>query len=50
MEKSHLLTLRELRICEMINSGLVSKEIAKVLGVFSHTIFLHRPIYGESWD
>lgn len=42
MEKSHLLTLRELRICEMINSGLVSKEIAKILGVSPHTIFLHR--------
>lgn len=41
-DKSHLLTLREIRICEMINSGLTSKEVAKILGVSPHTIFLHR--------
>ncbi len=27
----YLLTLREIRICEMISSGLTSKEIAKVM-------------------
>ncbi len=41
-EKRHLLTLRELRICELINTGLTSKEVAKILGVSPHTVFLHR--------
>jgi DNA-binding CsgD family transcriptional regulator len=38
----HLLTLREIRICEMIKSGLTSKEIAKAMGVSPQTIFFHR--------
>jgi PAS domain S-box-containing protein len=37
-----LLTLREIRICEMIASGLTSKEIAEVMGVSPQTIFSHR--------
>jgi DNA-binding CsgD family transcriptional regulator len=38
----HLLTLREARICEMVKSGLTSKEIAKAMGVSTQTIFFHR--------
>lgn len=37
-----LLTLREIRICEMIASGLTSKEIAEIMGVSPQTIFSHR--------
>jgi DNA-binding CsgD family transcriptional regulator len=37
-----LLTLREIRICEMIASGLTSKEIARIMGVSPQTIFCHR--------
>lgn len=39
---SHLLTFRELRICELINSGLSSKEIGEILGISPQTIFFHR--------
>lgn len=37
-----LLTLREIRICEMIASGLSSKEIAEIMCVAPQTIFFHR--------
>ena len=37
-----LLTFREHQICDMIRSGLSSKEIAEVLGVSDHTILCHR--------
>jgi len=37
-----LLTLREMRICELISSGLTSKEIANIMGVSPQTIFFHR--------
>jgi len=37
-----LLTLREIRICEMIASGLSSKEIAEIMQVSPQTIFFHR--------
>lgn len=42
LKYGHLLTLREIRICEMIKSGLTSKEIAKAMGVSPQTIFFHR--------
>ncbi len=42
LRKGHLLTLRELRICELVVSGLTSKEIAKIMGVSPQTIFFHR--------
>ncbi len=38
----YLLTLREMRICELISSGLTSKEIAKIMGVSPQTVFFHR--------
>jgi PAS domain S-box-containing protein len=38
----YLLTLREMRICELISSGLTSKEIANIMGVSPQTIFFHR--------
>jgi DNA-binding CsgD family transcriptional regulator len=38
----NLLTFREIRICEMIKSGLSSKEIAKAMQVTTQTIFFHR--------
>jgi DNA-binding CsgD family transcriptional regulator/F0F1-type ATP synthase membrane subunit b/b' len=42
MGEGYLLTLREMRICELISSGLTSKEIAKIMGVSPETIFFHR--------
>ncbi|MGB6065530.1 MAG: LuxR C-terminal-related transcriptional regulator [Desulfomonilaceae bacterium] len=36
------LTLREMRICELISSGLSSKEMASIMGVSPQTIFFHR--------
>lgn len=36
------LTLREMRICELISSGLSSKEMANIMGVSPQTIFFHR--------
>ncbi len=36
------LTLREMRICELISSGLSSKEMAGIMGVSPQTIFFHR--------
>jgi PAS domain S-box-containing protein len=38
----YLLTLREMRICELISAGLTSKEIANIMGVSPQTIFFHR--------
>ncbi|MGO9566208.1 MAG: PAS domain S-box protein [Desulfomonilaceae bacterium] len=42
MANGYLLTLREIRICELISSGLTSKEIANIMGVSPQTIFFHR--------
>lgn len=36
------LTPREIRICEMIRSGLTSKQMAKVLDVSASTVLVHR--------
>jgi len=38
----HLLTPKEMRICEMIRSGLTSKQIAKVLNISPQTVLVHR--------
>ncbi|MEW6138620.1 MAG: PAS domain S-box protein [Thermodesulfobacteriota bacterium] len=38
----HRLTPREVRICEMIRSGLSSKQIAKIMGISSQTVLVHR--------
>jgi PAS domain S-box-containing protein len=38
----HSLTPREIRICEMIRSGLSSKQMAKVLGISPQTVLVHR--------
>ncbi|MBI4965127.1 MAG: PAS domain S-box protein [Desulfomonile tiedjei] len=42
MQGGHLLTPREIRICEMIRSGLSSKQIAKVMGISPQTVLVHR--------
>ncbi len=42
IKNAHLLTPRELRICEMIRSGLSSKQIAKVMGISPQTVLVHR--------
>lgn len=42
VQNGHLLTPREIRICEMIRSGLSSKQIAKVMGISPQTILVHR--------
>jgi DNA-binding CsgD family transcriptional regulator len=42
LPQAPILTLKEIRICEMIMSGLSSKEIAVVLGVSTETVFFHR--------
>lgn len=42
VKDGHLLTPREIRICEMIRSGLSSKQIAKVMGISPQTILVHR--------
>ncbi|MCA1959297.1 MAG: PAS domain S-box protein, partial [Desulfomonile sp.] len=36
------LTPKELRICDMIRSGLSSKQMAKVMGISAQTILVHR--------
>jgi len=36
------LSPHEMRVCEMIRSGLSTKQIAEVLKVTSHTVFVHR--------
>jgi len=42
MKDGHLLTPREIRICEMIRSGLSSKQIAQVMGISAQTVLVHR--------
>lgn len=42
MDPSSKLTLQEIRVCEMIKSGLVSKDIARVMGVSPKTIAFYR--------
>lgn len=42
IQGGHLLTPREIRICEMIRSGLSSKQIAKVMGISPQTVLVHR--------
>jgi PAS domain S-box-containing protein len=42
VKRGHLLTPREIRICEMIRSGLSSKHIAKVMGISPQTVLVHR--------
>ncbi len=42
IDNGNLLTFRELRVCEMIGSGLSSKEIARILNISPHTVFLYR--------
>jgi PAS domain S-box-containing protein len=42
IKEGYSLTPRELRICEMIRSGLNSKQMAKVMGVTPQTILVHR--------
>jgi len=39
---SDVLTPKEIRICEMIRSGLSSKQIAKVMGISAQTVLVHR--------
>lgn len=41
-KEGHRLTPRELRICDMIRSGLSSKQMAKVMGISPQTILVHR--------
>lgn len=42
VKDGQLLTPREMRICEMIRSGLSSKQIAKVLNISPQTVLVHR--------
>ncbi len=42
MKEGHRLTPREVRICEMIRSGLSSKQMAKIMGISPQTILVHR--------
>jgi len=42
MTEGDKLTPREVRICEMIRSGLSSKQIAKVMGISAQTVLMHR--------
>ncbi len=42
IKDAHLLTPKEMRICEMIRSGLTSKQIAKVLNISPQTVLVHR--------
>jgi PAS domain S-box-containing protein len=42
VKDGHLLTPKEMRICEMIRSGLTSKQIAKVLNISPQTVLVHR--------
>jgi len=41
-KEGHRLTPKELRICDMIRSGLSSKQMAKVMGISPQTILVHR--------
>jgi PAS domain S-box-containing protein len=38
----HGLTPREVRICDMVRSGLSSKQMAKILGISGQTVLVHR--------
>lgn len=42
IKQGHQLTPKEMRICEMIRSGLSSKQIAKIMGISSQTVLVHR--------
>ncbi|MCL4540244.1 MAG: PAS domain S-box protein, partial [Bacteroidetes bacterium] len=42
VKSGHPLTPREIRMCEMIRSGLSSKQIAKVMGISPQTVMVHR--------
>ncbi len=42
VKDAHLLTPKEMRICEMIRSGLSSKQIATVLNISPQTVLVHR--------
>ncbi|HTY21679.1 MAG TPA: response regulator [Desulfomonilaceae bacterium] len=42
VKNGHLLTPKEMRICEMIRSGLTSKQIAKVMNISPQTVLVHR--------
>jgi DNA-binding CsgD family transcriptional regulator/DNA-binding transcriptional MerR regulator len=42
VKDGHVLTPREIRICEMIRSGLSSKQIAKVMSISPQTVLVHR--------
>ncbi|MEW6348542.1 MAG: PAS domain S-box protein [Thermodesulfobacteriota bacterium] len=42
IKDGHLLTPKEIRICEMIGSGLSSKQIAKVMAISPQTVLVHR--------
>jgi PAS domain S-box-containing protein len=42
VKSGHPLTPREIRLCEMIRSGLSSKQIAKVMGISPQTVLVHR--------
>jgi PAS domain S-box-containing protein len=42
IKDGHLLTPKEIRICEMIRSGLSSKQIAKVMTISPQTVLVHR--------
>lgn len=41
-KEGHRLTPKELRICDMIRSGLSSKQIAKIIGTSPQTVLVHR--------
>ncbi len=42
LKVGHLLTPKEMRICEMIRSGLSSRQIAKALNISPQTVLVHR--------
>ncbi len=42
IKDGHRLTPKEVRICEMIRSGLSSKQMGKVLGISTQTVLVHR--------
>ncbi len=42
VEAGQTMTPSEIRICEMIRSGLTSKQIARVVGISSQTVLVHR--------
>lgn len=41
-KEGHRLTPKELRICDMIRSGLSSKQMAKIMGISAQTVLVHR--------